>query len=205
MATSILPPKFDRGDIVVWLGEFDACALANGWKDEDKIKKLPAFLRGRAATHFYATPVAERATLDAATKKLKQALCPLVEKEKTIMLNLKPECFTLVKTHRFITTSRKNRLQPHCRSQICSFGLVELYTRQTFGSQPHTNLKRDAEFCPPLSSDRRPRRPCTYERSNIQVDNGHEPTRGFNDRTGNSTESARRPSDHFSAVICHSD
>ncbi len=76
-----LPSKFDGDYIVVWLREFDACALANGCKDEDKIKKLPAFLRGRAATHFYATPVAERATYDAATKKLKQALCPPVERE----------------------------------------------------------------------------------------------------------------------------
>ena len=82
MATaSILPSKFDVDDIVVWLREFDACALANGWKAEDKMKMLPAFLRGRAATHFYATPPEERATNDAATKKLKQALCPPVERE----------------------------------------------------------------------------------------------------------------------------
>ncbi|CAB4038702.1 Hypothetical predicted protein, partial [Paramuricea clavata] len=81
MASSILPSKFDGDDIVAWLREFDACALANGWKDEDKIEKLPAFQRGRAATHFYATPVAERTTYDAATKKLKQALCPPVERE----------------------------------------------------------------------------------------------------------------------------
>ncbi len=61
MATSILPSKFDGDDIVEWLREFDACALANNWKDEDKIKKLPAFLRGRAETHFYATlPVKEK-------------------------------------------------------------------------------------------------------------------------------------------------
>ncbi len=64
-----------------WLREFDACALANNWKDEDKIKKLPAFLRGRAATHFYAIPAGERETYDAATKKLKEALCPAVERE----------------------------------------------------------------------------------------------------------------------------
>ena len=49
------------------------------------------------------------------------------------------------------------------------------------------------EFCPTLSSDSRPRRPCTYKRKriNTQADSGHGPTRGFiNDRTGNSTESA---------------
>ena len=73
MASSILPSKFDGDDIVAWPSEFDACALANGWKDEDKIKKRPAFLRERAATNFYATPVAERATHDAVTKKLKQS------------------------------------------------------------------------------------------------------------------------------------
>jgi hypothetical protein len=35
----------------------------------------------RNCQRFYATPVAERATYDAATKKLKQALCPPVERE----------------------------------------------------------------------------------------------------------------------------
>ena len=81
MATSILPSKFDGDDIVEWLREFDACALANNLKDEDKVKKLPAFLRGRAATHFYAIPADERKTYDEATKKLKDALCPAVERE----------------------------------------------------------------------------------------------------------------------------
>lgn len=80
MAT-ILPSKFDGDDIAAWLREFDACALANGWEDEQKIKKLPAFLRGRAATHFYAIPDEERATYDAAAKKLKRAMCPPVERE----------------------------------------------------------------------------------------------------------------------------
>jgi hypothetical protein len=56
------PIKFDGDDIVAWPREFDACALANGWKDEDKIKKLAAFLRERAATYFYATPVAVSAS-----------------------------------------------------------------------------------------------------------------------------------------------
>ena len=44
---------------------------ACGWKDDDKIKKLPAFLRGQAATHFYATPAEERATYATAAKKAK--------------------------------------------------------------------------------------------------------------------------------------
>ena len=67
MATNILPTKFDGDDdIVGWLREFDACALANGWKAEDKIKKLPAFLRGRAATHFYTNPDKDRESYDTA-------------------------------------------------------------------------------------------------------------------------------------------
>ena len=81
MATSILPRKFDGDDVVTWLREIDAWALANGWKDEDKIQKLPAFLRERAATHFYEFPNAEKATYEAATKKLKEALCPPVQRE----------------------------------------------------------------------------------------------------------------------------
>ena len=81
MATSILPIKFDEDDVVTWLREFDACTLANGWKDEDKIQKFSAFLRGRAATHFYAIPNAEKAKYDLARKKLKEALCPPVQRE----------------------------------------------------------------------------------------------------------------------------
>jgi Tfp pilus assembly protein PilW len=70
----------------------------------------------------------------------------------------------------------------------------------------HANLKRNAEFCPTVSSDWRPRRPCKYKhkRINTQADSRHGLTRGFNDRTGNSTESAWRPSGHFVAVICRS-
>ena len=79
--TTILPTKFEGDDVVAWLREFDACALANGWKDEDKIKKLPAFLRARASSHFYAIPADERTTYATATKRLKEALCPLVERE----------------------------------------------------------------------------------------------------------------------------
>ena len=46
--TAILPSRFERGNFTVWLREYDACAYANGWNTEAKIKKLPAFLRGEA-------------------------------------------------------------------------------------------------------------------------------------------------------------
>ena len=36
---AILPRKFDDGDFVAWLREFDACAAANGWKVTE-MKKL---------------------------------------------------------------------------------------------------------------------------------------------------------------------
>lgn len=40
MATAILPSKFERGDLTTWLREYDACAEANGWTAEAKIKKF---------------------------------------------------------------------------------------------------------------------------------------------------------------------
>ena len=61
MTTSILPGKLDgSSDFATWLREFDTCSLANDGKEGDKIKKLPAFLRGPAASHFYAIPVDDR-------------------------------------------------------------------------------------------------------------------------------------------------
>jgi hypothetical protein len=81
MSSAILPGRFESGDIVVWLREFDACAEANGWKAEDKIKKLPAFLRGQAASHFYAIPEDDRKTYVDASKGLKEALCPEASRE----------------------------------------------------------------------------------------------------------------------------
>lgn len=51
-----------------------------GWKNDKKIKKLPAF-QGRAAAPFYANPDEDKATYAAATKKLKEALCPPVERK----------------------------------------------------------------------------------------------------------------------------
>ena len=73
--SNILPGKFEHGDFVAWLREFDACSAANGWKvtddTDEKILKLPAFLRGQAASHFHAIPSAA----------LKQAMCPAAHRE----------------------------------------------------------------------------------------------------------------------------
>jgi hypothetical protein len=79
---SILPEKFDgSSDLATWLREFDACSLANDWKEEDKIKKLPAFLRGPAASHFYAIPPDDRKTYKDAVKMLIGAMCPTAQRE----------------------------------------------------------------------------------------------------------------------------
>ena len=80
--TSILPGKFDgSSDLATWLREFDACSLANDWKEEDKIKKLPAFFRGPAASHFYAIPADDRKTYKDAVKMLIGAMCPTAQRE----------------------------------------------------------------------------------------------------------------------------
>ena len=82
MTSSILPGKFDgSSDLATWLREFDACSLANDWKEEDKIKKLPAFLRGPAASHFHAIPVDDRKTYKDAAKMLVGAMCPTAQRE----------------------------------------------------------------------------------------------------------------------------
>ena len=67
------------------LREFDVCAAANGWKvkehTDDKILKLPPFLRGRAACNFYAIPEGDRRTYNDAIKSMRRALCPQAKRE----------------------------------------------------------------------------------------------------------------------------
>ena len=82
---TILPGRFDNGDFESWLREFDACCAANGWKvtDErdDKILKLPAFLRDKAASHFYAIAEDRRKTYKDAVAELRLSLCPAAQRE----------------------------------------------------------------------------------------------------------------------------
>ena len=97
--SAILPGKFDDGDFDAWLREFDACSAANGWKvtetTDDKLLKLPAFLRGRAASNFYAIPEGERRTYKDAVASLRRALCPQARRENYFaefeQRNLRPE------------------------------------------------------------------------------------------------------------------
>ena len=78
---SILPKKFDHGDFPAWLWQFECCASANRWADEDKAHKLLAFLWGTAATHFHALSNAEKDSYAHLIENLKAALCPAVCKE----------------------------------------------------------------------------------------------------------------------------
>ena len=79
---SVIPEKFSAGDFVSWLRNFDCCATANGWEDEDKLKKLPAFLRGPSAAYFHGLPAAQKDTYEHLTAALKIALCPTVNREQ---------------------------------------------------------------------------------------------------------------------------
>ena len=80
MAT-ILLEKFDHGDFPAWLLQFECCASANKWADEDEVLKLPAFLRGVAATHFHALTDAQKDSYDHLIENLQAALCSAVCKE----------------------------------------------------------------------------------------------------------------------------
>ena len=83
MATSsINPEKFETGDIVSWLRQFECCATANSWNDEKKLQVLPAFLRGPAATYFYALSDEAKDTYAHLKANLQKALCPEVDREK---------------------------------------------------------------------------------------------------------------------------
>ena len=82
MASSVVPEKFESGDIVSWLRQFEVCATANSWDAEKKLKILPAFLRGPAATHFHAMDGDKKDTYEKLTKNLTEVLCPAVDREK---------------------------------------------------------------------------------------------------------------------------
>lgn len=81
-SSSIYPEKFESGDIVLCLRQFDTCALANRWSAEEKLRKLPAFLRGRAATYYYALRDDQKGSYDELARHLTESLCPKVDREK---------------------------------------------------------------------------------------------------------------------------
>ena len=78
---SILPERFDKGDFALWLRQYECCAVANGWTDEQKLAKLPAFLRGHAASHYFLFEDEQKDTYDHLIMNLKAALCPHINRE----------------------------------------------------------------------------------------------------------------------------
>ena len=53
MATSnrssvALPESFSDGDIEFWLRKYELCCEANEWKEDNKLKRLPTLLCGKA-------------------------------------------------------------------------------------------------------------------------------------------------------------
>jgi hypothetical protein len=50
---SILPGRFDGAtDFRLWLRHFNSCSDANGWNNKDRLRKMPAFLRGNLRLIF---------------------------------------------------------------------------------------------------------------------------------------------------------
>ena len=95
MATSICatPEKFECGDLVWWLSDFEFCADANGW-DACEPERLPTFLRGQASSYFDALEANQKNTYANLTPALRKCSCPLVAREqhysKIVQLHLDP-------------------------------------------------------------------------------------------------------------------
>ena len=81
-SSSVIPEKFDSGDITSWLRLFECCAAANSWNDEKKLTYLPAFLRGPAATYYHSLAATQKDTYEHLTKNLRLVLCTPVDREK---------------------------------------------------------------------------------------------------------------------------
>ena len=82
MATvSVVPDKFESGDFLGWLHHFDCCATANGWSADDKLKKLPAFLCGPAASYYFTLSDDNKQSYADLTKNLTVLLCPKLARE----------------------------------------------------------------------------------------------------------------------------
>jgi hypothetical protein len=52
-----LPELFSDGDITrLWLRKFELCSTANGWKEDDMLKRLPTLLAGKAFAVYERLP-----------------------------------------------------------------------------------------------------------------------------------------------------
>ena len=81
-ASTIQPEKFDSGDIITWFRQFECCATANNWNEEKRLRVLPAFLRGPAATSFHALPNEAKDSYQHLKESLQASFCPIVDRER---------------------------------------------------------------------------------------------------------------------------
>ena len=82
MTAQILPERFTGGDFMAWLRHFDRCSAANGWNDETRLTKLPAFLHGPAAVYFDSLEEEEKNTLPTLLASLQRCFNPAINREK---------------------------------------------------------------------------------------------------------------------------
>ena len=82
MAAQILPERFTGGDFMTWLRHFDCCSAANGWNNETRLTKLPAFIHGPAAVYFDSLEEEEENTLPKLLASLQRCFNPATNQEK---------------------------------------------------------------------------------------------------------------------------
>ena len=71
-----LPKVFDDGDLVSWLECFDVCATANNWADDNRLRRLPTLLSGRAFAVFQRLAGNQKDTLAHLRENLLGAFLP---------------------------------------------------------------------------------------------------------------------------------
>ena len=81
MASSVVPDRFEGGDFDQWLHHFDRCAVANGWANAARLIRLPAFLKGPAATFYESLAEESKDTYAHLTESLRTCFKPSVNRE----------------------------------------------------------------------------------------------------------------------------
>ena len=82
VSLAVYPEKFDSGDFPAWIRNFECCADANGWSLADRLRKLPAFLRGQASSYYHSLSADQKDSYENLTVALRQLFCPLVAREQ---------------------------------------------------------------------------------------------------------------------------
>ena len=55
---------------------------ANNWGEDKRLRVLPAFLRGPAATYFHALPNEAKDSYQTLKENLQASFCPMVDRER---------------------------------------------------------------------------------------------------------------------------